>query len=78
MPRLDGTGPRGLGSSTGRGLGKCNQSVRAGFVRGRGFGRGVGLGRGYAYYQPDTKESLEQEKKAIEERLEYLNKEINK
>ena len=24
MPRLDGTGPNGVGSKTGRGLGNCN------------------------------------------------------
>ncbi len=79
MPRLDGTGPRGLGSNTGRGLGNCNQSTRVGLGRGlgRGFGRGVGLGRGYFQYA-DTKESLEQEKKALEDRLEYLKKELDK
>ena len=26
MPRLDGTGPSGKGSKTGRGLGKCNSN----------------------------------------------------
>lgn len=24
MPRLDGTGPQGLGANTGRGMGRCN------------------------------------------------------
>ena len=24
MPRLDGTGPQGLGTKTGRGMGRCN------------------------------------------------------
>lgn len=59
MPRGDGTGPRGEGPATGRGLGGCvpksNQNgVKNGIPngggrglgRGRGIGRGRGLGRG--------------------------------
>ena len=42
MPRLDGTGPQGLGTKTGRGMGRCNnidltmqnpQTPRNGFRR---------------------------------------------
>lgn len=60
MARLDGTGPRGEGAMTGRGLGKCNEANIAdsrkyddvddrGLVLGRGrggIGRGLGRGRG--------------------------------
>jgi len=56
MPFGDGTGPRGMGSMTGRGVGYCAGFRRPGFFtpafgRGwfgfnRGFGLGVGRGRG--------------------------------
>ncbi|MFH1174460.1 MAG: DUF5320 domain-containing protein [archaeon] len=36
MPNMDGTGPRGLGSISGRGLGPCGCGQKRGF--GRGFG----------------------------------------
>lgn len=35
MPKLDGTGPRGQGPKTGRGMGNCSDA-------GRGLGRGPG------------------------------------
>lgn len=59
MPKLDGTGPMGLGPMTGRGLGWCRYGVGYGpyaavpwYRRffgfwpgwGRGWGRGWGLG----------------------------------
>lgn len=59
MPRMDGTGPAGAGSMTGRGLGPCGtgEGVPAGGSYGRGmgypmgmrFGRGMGMrcGRGF-------------------------------
>jgi len=44
MPRLDGTGPQGQGSMTGRGMGNCQpdspKPVDAGNRRGAGLGRG--------------------------------------
>lgn len=50
MPVLDGTGPNGQGSRTGRGLGNCPgcggvlpKLARRGF--GLGLGRSMGLGR---------------------------------
>ena len=56
MPFGDGTGPRGMGSMTGRGLGYCTGFGRPGFASttlrrdwfgfNRGFGRSVGRGRG--------------------------------
>ncbi|MCD6320335.1 MAG: DUF5320 domain-containing protein [Candidatus Desulfofervidaceae bacterium] len=60
MPRLNGTGPLGMGPMTGRGLGYCPGVIRPGippagyatipyYGRGwrRGFGRGRGAGRGF-------------------------------
>ena len=55
MPRLDGTGPMGMGPMTGGGFGPCNPSgrpyARWGFIRGGGFRRGFGpgFGRGGGY-----------------------------
>ena len=56
MPFGDGTGPRGMGSMTGRGLGYCTGFGRPGFASttlrrdwfgfNRGFGRSLGRGRG--------------------------------
>ena len=45
MPFGDGTGPRGQGPLTGRGLGPC----AGGKAYGRGFGRGYGRGTGRGY-----------------------------
>ena len=60
MPGLDGTGPMGQGSRTGRGLGRCNPAndtansnnnfqrpMGGGMGRGRGCGFGRGFGRGF-------------------------------
>jgi len=45
MPNGDGTGPRGAGPRTGRGLGNC--SVRGGRrSTGKRIGRGLGRGLG--------------------------------
>lgn len=33
MPNMDGTGPRGQGAGTGRGLGPCGAGKRMGFGR---------------------------------------------
>jgi hypothetical protein len=50
MPRGDGTGPRGLGSMTGRGAGYCAGTDAPGYgnpAAGRGFGMGFGRGGGF-------------------------------
>jgi uncharacterized membrane protein len=50
MPRGNGTGPRGMGRSSGRGAGFCAGYDMPGFsnpVLGRGFGMGVGRGGGF-------------------------------
>lgn len=55
MPRGDRTGPAGLGSMTGRGLGYCAGYDTPGYTKGpgmglgRGWGRGIGYGRGLAW-----------------------------
>ncbi len=72
MPFGDGTGPRGLGPRTGRGLGPCE----AGLARERRYGRGFGRGYGWWAYNPVTREEekriLEAEKKSIEQRLKEI------
>lgn len=46
---MNGTGPRGEGLMTGRGLGKCSgASGTSPKGRGMGPGRGRGMGRGFA------------------------------
>ncbi|MBD3248319.1 hypothetical protein GF382_03460 [Candidatus Falkowbacteria bacterium] len=47
MPNMNGTGPRGEGPMTGRGLGNCSGAKGANAsTRGRGLGRGRKPGRG--------------------------------
>lgn len=46
MPRLNGTGPNGMGPLTGRGMGNCTDARGAGLGGGLGLGLGAGLGRG--------------------------------
>ena len=88
MPRGDGTGPAGRGSRTGRGMGYCAGFDAPGFANpcpGMGWGRGRGMGRrfwGPAPAQPVelSKEQqagiLEQEKAALEQELDAINKRI--
>lgn len=64
MPGGDRTGPRGLGSMTGRGLGYCAGYDTPGYTKGFGMGRvwgggrgwgrgrGLGYGRGWGYRIP--------------------------
>jgi hypothetical protein len=46
MPGGDRTGPRGLGSRTGRGLGYCAGYDMPGYTKGPGMGLGRGWGHG--------------------------------
>jgi len=47
MPNNDKTGPKGKGSKTGRGLGKCNsEDQQNSQISGRGSKKGSGQGRG--------------------------------
>ena len=83
MPRFDGTGPWGVGPSTGWGLGPCGAGMgwRRGW--GRGYGRGLGRRRFWGYgsygypYQPqitkkEEKEILEDEVTDLEEELKAI------
>ena len=45
MPNLNGTGPRGEGPMTGRGMGYCAENS-SGFAANPNFGYSLGLGRG--------------------------------
>jgi hypothetical protein len=91
MPGGDGTGPMGMGSRTGRGMGFCNGYNSPGFAS-QGFGRrffsgGRGMGRGFRWRQipifqqpiQQTKEQerqlLENDKRAIEEERKSLEQE---
>ncbi|HPA25425.1 MAG TPA: DUF5320 domain-containing protein [bacterium] len=61
MPAFNGTGPKGIGPMTGRGLGPCErgQTYSRGIGRGLGKGlkRGLGLGRGVSVgYRQLTKD----------------------
>lgn len=77
MPGFDQTGPIGQGPATGRGFGPC------GFGLGwrRRFGMGRGMGRYFAWNWPvnktDEKKALVDYKKALEEELEDVKKEIS-
>lgn len=68
MPFYDGTGPRGMGPMTGRGLGPC----------GRGLGLRRGYGRRYAYSPSKTseRELLKEDKELLEKELEEINKRL--
>lgn len=70
MPRLDGTGPNGQGSMTGRGMGNCtagkqrnNQSYGYGRGLGRALGKGLGRclnrGIGRVFFQRDGQENIQ-------------------
>ena len=61
MPNFDRSGPKGMGSMTGRGLGRC------------GKGRGRGIGRCYWSNQVMSKE---EEKKLLEQELKDINKRL--
>lgn len=88
MPRMDGTGPRGQGAMTGRGLGICNgaNAVRYGRGLGLGFRRGFerGLGRmfGRDFYFCSTasgskKELLAEQKRILQQQLDAINDELD-
>ena len=58
MPQLNGTGPRGFGPGTGRGMGRCN---------------GVRKCAQCSFFQ-GNQETLENEEKILKERLEEIQK----
>jgi hypothetical protein len=89
MPRGGGTGPRGRGAATGRGLGPCSGAngvnSRFGFGRGLGLGGRRGLGRGYVTnydvdqtFSKNEKESLNEQKNLLQKQLEAIEKQLEK
>jgi len=72
MPKRDGTGPMGMGSMTGSGLGL---GCRNGYYR----GVGRGLGRCLATYQNNSKEKkilLEEQKEFFKNQLTAIDEEL--
>jgi len=76
MPQFDQTGPMGQGPMTGKGFGPCG----LGLGWRRRFGMGRGLGRYFRWNWPvsqnDQKQALVEYKKALEEELADVNKEL--
>ena len=93
MPGGDRMGPRGEGPRTGRGRLNCTPDANAtrpyfgrgfgvaGFRRGfggAGYGRGYGFGYGYNNLNTANESVLENEKKALEERIKYIDSVLEK
>ncbi|PHJ36910.1 hypothetical protein P378_19550 [Desulforamulus profundi] len=87
MPRRDGTGPMGLGSMTGRGLGFCTGANAVKYGAGLGLGLGLGcrrglgrgFGRNFAVDQTSSKtqkELLQEQKDLLQSRLEVIDKQL--
>ncbi len=62
MPNMNGKGPMNAGQGTGRGLGPCGQGLRRGNQGGFGFNR-------FSRSAPNSKVSLEEEEKMLENEL---------
>ena len=75
MPRLDKTGPMGVGPMTGRGFGPCGMGMR----QGRRFGMGQGMRGCFRWSVPQTKKdqlsTLSDYKKALLEELKGIEEE---
>ena len=88
MPGRDGTGPMGVGAMTGRGLGGCASASANGQFpvygigcqrrAGRGGMLGRGFGRSFAgvYSATTQKEALEQQRSALQARLEQVDDQL--
>jgi len=76
MPQFDQTGPMGQGPMTGKGFGPCGLGL--GWRRRFGMGRGLGryLRWNWPVSQNDQKQALVEYKKALEEELADVNKEL--
>lgn len=68
MPNRNGTGPRGMGPVSGRGMGRC------GGGQGAGYGRGQGLGRRGVFQAPAAPQD---ETEALKARVAELEKRMN-
>jgi len=87
MPGRDGTGPMGFGAKTGRGFGRCRGAGLARYGAGAGLALGLGLGLGRrrgrricfvsdAAGLKTKKELLTEEKKALKNRLDEIEKQL--
>jgi len=82
MLRFDGTGPMGIESLTGRGLGHCaGYSPRSGIGFGRGHGRGFGrcfpFGFARQEISPEMQnELLKQHKAFLEQQIKLIDKQL--
>ena len=83
MPRMDGTGPMGAGTMTGRGHGPCagGKSVGCGMGRGAGMGRRMNNGQEFrmgaamnANPITDAREQLQQRRDFLKTQLDALDK----
>lgn len=74
MPGFDGTGPRGRGPMTGRGMGSCGRGYRRGYGRrnSRGF-----FNRTFGGFFGNRTVTDDEEKKVLQEEAEILKKELN-
>ncbi len=79
MPKQDGTGPRGMGPMTGRGMGPCAGAYGPGLGLGRGYGRAM-CGWFYRQYREMPKEEraqiLKEEIEDLKGELEMAEKEL--
>ncbi len=69
MPGLDKTGPAGMGSGTGRGMGPCCGRID------RSYGWGMGVRRFFT--KKEESELLKEEAEALEEELKAVKERIN-
>lgn len=84
MPGQDQTGPAGMGSMTGRGVGIC--ATGQGNNAGPGFGLGRGRGRGFGYRaatpapltREEQLESLKAQAAGLELQFKALTEQIGK
>ncbi|MBD3279877.1 MAG: hypothetical protein GF390_04200 [Candidatus Pacebacteria bacterium] len=79
MPNFDGTGPKGMGSRSGRGFGRCFGMPGMGWGAGPGRGRGLGLGQacwfcGRSWSEADEKNWLEDYKTDLKQEIELVDK----
>ncbi|WP_053957076.1 DUF5320 domain-containing protein [Inediibacterium massiliense] len=78
MPRRDGTGPMGMGSKTGRGMGFCNVSKSANIMG--GLGLGLGCRKGFKRSGLSTmnqKDLLMEQKEILKSRLNVIDNQLN-
>ena len=76
MPRLDGTGPNGQGSQTGRKMGYCNQTTLTNYRRPR-FNRRWAMRTNDSFAQTTNRTWLENRKTQLEFELDAINKQLN-